>query len=63
MIFAENLGYQRLFFKWNSKYGGLSLSELERIEVLEAENSRLMKIVADQQLSIYVLIELNAKKW
>lgn len=51
------------FYKWKSKYGGMSLSELQRIKELEAENSRLKKIVADQQLSIDVLKEVNAKKW
>lgn len=51
------------FYKWKSKYGGMSLSELQRVKELEAENSRLKKIVADQQLSIDVLKEINAKKW
>lgn len=51
------------FYKWKSKYVGLSLSELQRIKELESENARLKKIVADQQLSIDVLKEVNAKKW
>jgi len=41
----------------------MSYSELHRVKELEAENSRLKKIVADQQLSIDVLKEINSKKW
>jgi putative transposase len=51
------------FYKWKSKYSGMSLSELSRLKELEQENSRLKKIVADQQISIDILKEINSKKW
>lgn len=51
------------FYGWKSRYGGITLSELRRIKELEAENSRLKRIVADQQLSMDVLKEVNSKKW
>lgn len=51
------------FYNWKSKYGGMTLSELQRVKELEVENARLKRIVADQQLSIDVLKEINAKKW
>ncbi len=51
------------FFKWKSKYAGMTLSELSRLKELEQENARLKKIVADQQISIDVLREVNSKKW
>jgi putative transposase len=41
----------------------MSLSELTRAKELEQENARLKKIVADQQLSIDILKEINSKKW
>ncbi len=43
------------------KYGGLDTSELQRLRELEAENSRLKKIVAQQVLDIDALKELLAK--
>ena len=43
------------FYNWKSKYGGMTLSELQRVKELEAENARLKRIVADQQLSIDIL--------
>lgn len=51
------------FYSWKSKYGGMTLSELQRVKELEAENARLKRIVAEQQLSIDVLKEVNSKKW
>jgi len=51
------------FYNWKSRYGGMTLSELQRVKELEAENARLKRIVADQQLSIDVLKEINSKKW
>ena len=41
----------------------MSLSELKRLKVLEEENSRLKRIVAQQALDNELLREINAKKW
>ena len=54
---------QATFYNWKSKYGGMTLSELQRVKELEAENARLKRIVADQQISIDILKEANSKKW
>jgi|GEM_PF-786131 len=48
---------------WRNKYGGLETSELQRLRELEAENSRLKRIVAQQVLDIDVLKEVVSKKW
>ena len=50
------------FYKWRSKYGGLSPSELQRLKQLEDENKRLKKLVADLALDKYVLQEVLGKK-
>ncbi len=41
----------------------MTLSELQRVKELEEENARLKRIVADHQLSIDILKEVNSKKW
>ncbi len=41
----------------------MSLSELRRLKVLEEENSRLKRIVAQQALDNELLREINSKKW
>jgi putative transposase len=50
-------------YRWRNKYGGIETSELQRLRTLEAENSRLKKIVAQQALDIDALKDLVAKKW
>ena len=49
--------------RWKSKYGGMTLSELRRLKVLEEENARLKRIVAQQALDNELLREINSKKW
>lgn len=49
--------------RWKSRYGGMSLSELKRLKVLEEENARLKRIVAQQALDNELLREINLKKW
>jgi putative transposase len=43
------------FYKWKSKYAGMEISEVRRMRLLEDENARLKKIVAQQALDIDAL--------
>jgi putative transposase len=54
---------EQTVYRWRNKYGGLETSELQRLRELEAENSRLKRIVAQQALDIDVLKEVVSKKW
>ena len=46
------------FYRWTGKYGGMGVSEAQRLKQLEAENARLKRIVADQALNVQVLKDL-----
>jgi putative transposase len=35
------------FFRWRSRYGGASVSDLKRLRELEAENAKLERMYAD----------------
>jgi putative transposase len=37
-------------YAWKAKYGGMSVSEAQRLRQLEEENGRLKKLVADLSL-------------
>ena len=50
------------YYKWKQKYGGMEVSEARRLKLLEEENRKLKKLVADQALDMMVLKELLAKK-
>jgi putative transposase len=54
---------EQTVYRWRSKYSGIETSELQRLRELEAENSRLKKIVAQQALDLDALKDLVAKKW
>jgi putative transposase len=51
------------FYGWKAKYGGLEVSEAKRLRSLEAENTRLKKLLADTMLDNAALKELLSKKW
>jgi putative transposase len=54
---------QNTFYAWKSKYGGMTVSEAQRLRQLEAENTKLKRIVADQALDIVALKDVVSKKW
>jgi putative transposase len=50
------------FYVWKKKYADLGVAELRRLKVLEDENARLKKIVADLTLDRQILQEVVKKK-
>lgn len=49
------------FYKWKSKYGGLDVSEARRLKVLEDENARLKKLLAEAMLDNTMLKDIASK--
>jgi putative transposase len=43
------------FYGWKSKYGGMDVSEAQRLRAMEDENRRLKQLVADLSLNQEVL--------
>ena len=54
---------QATFYKWRHKFGGLEVSDAKRLRLMEEENRKLKKLVADQALDMMVLKDLLAKKF
>ena len=50
-------------YNWRRRFGMMTISEVKRLKELEKENIRLKKLLAERDLSIEVLKEINAKKW
>ena len=50
-------------YLWRQRYGTLQADEVKRLRVLEQENARLKKMVAERDLAIEVMKEIAAKKW
>jgi putative transposase len=54
---------QQTLYRWKQKYDGLEGKELKRLKVLEEENARLKRLVAEQALDNQALKELLRKNW
>lgn len=54
---------QQTLYHWKKRFGGMDVSEARRLKELEAENTKLKRIVADQALDIVMLKDVNSKKW
>ena len=50
------------YYKWKSKFGGLSVSELRRNRELEVENSKLKRMYAEMAMENHALKDLIEKK-
>lgn len=53
----------KTFSGWKGKYGGLKVSEAQRLRHLEAENAKLKRVVADLTLDNVALKDINSKNW
>jgi putative transposase len=51
------------YYSWKAKFGGMDISEAKRLRILEEENRKLKRLVADQALDIVALKEVLSKKW
>jgi putative transposase len=59
---------QNTFYKWilpkgHPKFGGMNVSDAQRLRQLEAENAKLKRIVAEQALDNVALKDLLSKNW
>ena len=51
------------FYNWKAKYAGMTVSEARRLKELEAENSKLKRLLADAELDKAALKDLLGRKW
>ena len=51
------------FYRWKAKYGGLQVSDAQKLKALEDENRRLKKLLAESMLDNAILKEISTKKW
>ena len=54
---------EQTIYTWRKRFGAFQADDVRRLKQLEAENARLKKLVAERDLEIEVMKEINAKKW
>ena len=50
-------------YAWQKRFGEMEANDVKRLRELETENTRLKKLLAERDLAIDVMKEINAKKW
>lgn len=50
-------------YAWQKRFGEMEANDVKRLKELESENNRLKKLLAERDLAIDVMKEINAKKW
>jgi putative transposase len=54
---------EHTIYRWKAKFGGMTVSEAQRLRQLEDENRRLKHVVADLTLDNHALKAVLGKKW
>ena len=61
---AKKVGItDQTFYRWRTRYGALKEDEAKRLQLLEQENARLKRIIAEQALDISMLKDLQRGKF
>jgi putative transposase len=51
------------FYKWRSRYGGLEVAEARRLKVLQEENAKLKKLLAESVVDVATLRAMLGKNF
>ena len=54
---------EQTYYRWRQKYGGMAPEVAKQLKVLEKENGRLKRVVADQALDIQMLKHITEGNW
>ncbi len=54
---------EQTIYTWRKRFGAMQSDDVRRLKRLKAENARLKKLVAERDLEIEVMKEINSKKW
>lgn len=52
---------QQTFYRWKAKYGGMGVSDAQKLKSLEDEKRRLKKLLAASMLDVAALKDLLGK--
>jgi putative transposase len=50
-------------YGWQKRFGSMETNDVKLLKELQVENGRLKKLLAECDLAIEVMKEINAKKW
>ena len=54
---------EQTIYRWRKQFSGMQVSDVRELRGLREENARLKKLVAERDLEVEVMKEIQAKKW
>ncbi len=51
------------YYNWKAKFGGMTVSDAQRLKALEAENGKLKRLLAEAMLDNAALKDVVGRKW
>lgn len=54
---------EQTYYRWRKQYGAMSSDDAKKLKMLEKENVRLKRIIANQALDIEVLKDVTSKNF
>lgn len=51
------------YYNWKAKFGGMTVSDAQRLKALEAENGKLKRLLAETMLDNAALKDIVGRKW
>lgn len=54
---------EQTYYRWKRQYAGLQSDQVRELKLLQDENARLKKLVAELSLDKAILQDVTSKKW
>ena len=54
---------EQTIYVWRRRFGKLDPADVKRLRELETENAKLKRMVAEREMAIETLKEINRRKW
>lgn len=51
------------YYNWKAKFGGMTVSDAQRLRALEQESSKLKRLLAEAHLDISAFKDIVSRKW
>ena len=51
------------YYNWKAKFGGMTVSDAQRLKALERENGKLKRLLAESLLDNAALKDIVGRKW
>jgi len=54
---------EQTIYLWRKHLAGMAPADVKRLKALESENAKLKRLLAERDLEIDIMREVNRKKW